>query len=89
VEPLSQLLGQIERRHFDRKLLLRHVQAIPKEGYDPMFPIETRSVPSRRVMSIQRRVRADETDDFGDEVRAAFISHLNGADATAFPLGQW
>jgi hypothetical protein len=60
VERLNQLLGQMERRHDDRKLLTRHVQAILKEGDDPMFPIETRSVPSRRVMSIQRRVRADD-----------------------------
>ena len=48
-----------------------------------MFPIETRSVPSRRVMSIQRRVRADETDGFVREAKAAFISHLKGADATS------
>ncbi len=83
VERLSQLLGRIERRHDDRKLLIRHVQAILKEGDDPMFSIETRSVPSRRVMSIQRRVRADETDGFVSEAKAAFVAHLNGADATS------
>jgi hypothetical protein len=48
-----------------------------------MFPIETRSVPSPRVMSIQRRVRADETDSFVREAKAAVVAHLNGADATS------
>jgi DNA-binding transcriptional MerR regulator len=79
VERLSQLLGRIERHHEHRKLLIRHVQAILKQGDDPMFPIETRRVPSRRVMSIQRRVRASETDGFVREAKAGFMAHLNGA----------
>ena len=41
-----------------------------------MFPIQTRHVPAQRVMSIQRRLRAPETDGFVQEAKAAFAAHL-------------
>jgi len=41
-----------------------------------MFPIQTRHVESQRVMSIQRRLHASETDAFVAEAKAAFASHL-------------
>lgn len=44
-----------------------------------MFTIQTRSVPARRVMSIQRRLRAAETDGFVREVKQLFAEHLAGA----------
>ena len=47
-----------------------------------MFPIETRHVPAQRVMSMQRRLRAPETDGFVAEAQAAFRQHLDGAAPT-------
>ena len=47
-----------------------------------MFPIKTRHVPARRVMSVQRRLRAPQTDGFVQEAKAAFAGHLDGAEAT-------
>ncbi|HET7013714.1 MAG TPA: GyrI-like domain-containing protein [Streptosporangiaceae bacterium] len=47
-----------------------------------MFPIQTRHVPAQRVMSMQRRLRAPETDGFVREAKAAFADHLNGASPT-------
>lgn len=47
-----------------------------------MFPIQTRHVPARRVMSIQRRLLASETDAFVEEARAAFARHLAGTEPT-------
>ena len=47
-----------------------------------MFPIRTRHVPAQRVMSIQRRLRAPETDAFVEEAKAALADHLGGAAPT-------
>jgi hypothetical protein len=47
-----------------------------------MFPIHTRHVSAQRVMTMQRRLRADETDDFAAEARAAFEHHLDGRTPT-------
>jgi len=82
VERLTRLLTDMDRRHADRKLLIRHIQATLRGGDDPMFPIATRSVPSRRVMSIQRRRDGSQTDDFVQEAKVAFTAHLDGARAT-------
>ena len=83
VERLERFLADLERGHANRKLLIRHIQSTLRRGDDPMFPIETRSVPARRVMSIQRRLRAPETDGFVREVKAAFAEHLAAAGAEA------
>ena len=45
-----------------------------------MFRIETRHVPAKRVMSIQRRLHAPETDGFVREARRTFARHLAGAE---------
>lgn len=82
VERLKLLAGRIDRRHSNRKQLIGHIQAILQEGDDPMFPIATRRVPSRRLMSIQRRLHGHETDGFVRDAKAAFIAHLDGARAT-------
>ena len=82
IERLDRLLGEIDRRHANRKLLIRHIRAILQEGDDPMFPIATRYVPARRVMSIQRRLHGHETDSFVQEAKAEFAAHLDGAQAT-------
>ncbi len=79
IERLDRIVGEIDRRHADRKLLIRHIRAILQEGDDPMFPIATRHVPARRVMSMQRRLHGHETDSFVQEAKTAFGAHLDGA----------
>ncbi len=78
VRRLESLLSDLDRRHADRRLLIRHIQMSLREGVDPMFPVQTRHVPARRVMSMQRRVFAQETDGFVREAKAAFRRHLDG-----------
>jgi DNA-binding transcriptional MerR regulator len=82
VDRLDVLLRDLERRHGHRKLLIRHIQATLREGGDPMLRIETRHVPAQRVMSIQRRLHAPETDGFVREAKSAFAQHLAGAKPT-------
>jgi DNA-binding transcriptional MerR regulator len=79
VRRLDNFLSEIDRRHADRKLLIRHVQTTLKGGSDSMFPIHTRHVPALRMMSIQRRLHAHETDDFVKEAKAAFNKRLAGS----------
>lgn len=79
VDRLDALLRDLEHEHRLRKLLIRHIQATLREGGDPMFRIETRHVPAQRVMSIQRRLHAPETDGFVRGARKAFAQHLAGA----------
>ncbi|HEY6396841.1 MAG TPA: MerR family transcriptional regulator [Solirubrobacteraceae bacterium] len=79
---LEGLLADIERRHAARTLLIRHVQAALQGGENPMFPIATRRVPFRRLMSIQRRLHQPEIDGFVREASAAFAEHLAGTEAT-------
>jgi DNA-binding transcriptional MerR regulator len=81
LECLESLLARLDRRHADRKVLIRHVQTVLR-GADPMFALQTRHVPACRVMSIQRRVRAHETESFVREAKAAFRRHLAGAEPT-------
>ncbi len=47
-----------------------------------MFEVNTRHVPARRVMSIQRRLHGDQTEAFVRDAKAVFGKHLNGANAT-------
>jgi DNA-binding transcriptional MerR regulator len=82
VQSLERLLAARDRQHDGRKLLIRHIQAALREGDDPMFEIQTRHVPACRVMSIQRRLRAPETDDFVQEAKTTFARHLGGAKPT-------
>lgn len=82
VRRLESLRDSLERRHADRTLLIRHVQATLRQGADPMFTVHTRRVPGYRVMSIQRRLHAPETDGFVREAKAAFRRHLNGLEPT-------
>lgn len=79
---LEEILADFEHRHANRRLLIRRVQASLREGDDPMYPIETRRVPSLRVMSIQRRLRAPDIDRFVRETKAIFAEHLDRAGAT-------
>jgi DNA-binding transcriptional MerR regulator len=76
---LDQYLTDLEARHTSRRFLIRHIHAILREEDQPMFPIQTRHVPARRVMSIQRRLRAPETESFVKQAKAAFAGHLAGA----------
>ena len=79
---LDEHLTRLETRHTSRRFLIRHIHAILREEDQPMFPIQTRHVPAQRVMSIQRRLRAPETDGFVREAKAAFAAHLEGARPT-------
>lgn len=80
VERLERLLAGREAEHLNRKLLIRHIQAILRTGEDSMYAIKTRHVPACRVMSIGRRLYAPETDAFAREAKAAFLKHLGGAE---------
>jgi hypothetical protein len=82
VDRLDALLSEIDNYHANRKLLIRHAQATLREGGDPMFVIKTRHVPAQRVMSVQRRLHAAQTDGFVREVKSAFYRHLGGAEPT-------
>jgi DNA-binding transcriptional MerR regulator len=76
---LDRHLIELEARHTSRRFLIRHIHAMLREEDKPMFPIHTRHVPAQRVMSIQRRLRAPETETFVQEAKAAFAGHLDGA----------
>jgi DNA-binding transcriptional MerR regulator len=76
---LDRHLIELEARHTSRRFLIRHIHAILREEDPPMFPIHTRHVAAQRVMSMQRRLRAPETDTFVAEAKAAFAGHLDGA----------
>jgi hypothetical protein len=82
VARIDRHLVALEGRHTSRRFLIRHIHAILREEDQPMFPIHTRHVPAQRVMSIQRRLRAPETDAFVSEAKAAFFAHLGGASPT-------
>jgi DNA-binding transcriptional MerR regulator len=84
---LDRHLAELEQTHTGRRLLIAHLKAIVREHEEdpPMFPIQTRHVPAQRVMSIQRRLRAPQTDGFVREARAAFAAHL-GDQASIGPF---
>jgi len=75
-ERLARHLAELELQHTSRRFVVRHVHAVLREEAHPMFPIHTRHVPAQRVLSMQRRLRAPETDAFVAEARAAFAEHL-------------
>jgi DNA-binding transcriptional MerR regulator len=82
IDRLDRHLRQLEAEHSSRRMLIRHVHAIIRREDPPMFPIHTRHVSAQRVMTIQRRLRGHETDDFVAEARAAFRRHLDGRPPT-------
>jgi len=84
-EQLNRHLAELEARHTSRRSLVRHVHAILREQDCPMFTIQTRHVPARRMMSIQRRLRASETDAFVREAKNVFAGHLRGGP----PIGPF
>jgi hypothetical protein len=47
-----------------------------------MFPIHTRRIAAARVMSIQHRLHAAETDRFVREAKATFAAHLGTTPPT-------
>lgn len=79
---LEQLVTETDRQHFNRRLLIRHAQTTLRGGTDPMFEIKIRHVPAYRLLSIQRRLRAPETDHFASQAKASFAEHLAGAEPT-------
>jgi DNA-binding transcriptional MerR regulator len=79
---LDRHLAELEARHSSRRFLIRHIRATLREEDHRMFSVQTRHVPAQRVMSIQRRLRAGETEAFVRESKAAFAGHLDGAAPT-------
>jgi DNA-binding transcriptional MerR regulator len=79
---LARHLEALETQHVGRRVLIRHIHAIIKQEAPTMFETHTRHVPATRLMSIQRRLHAHETDGFVAEAKAAFGHHLNGETAT-------
>jgi DNA-binding transcriptional MerR regulator len=75
---LDCILAAQDREAADRRLVIRHVQYMLREGEDPMFEVKTRHVPARRVMTVQRRLHAAETDGFVKDAKAAFAELLGG-----------
>ncbi|HVB54097.1 MAG TPA: MerR family transcriptional regulator [Candidatus Acidoferrales bacterium] len=84
-ERLTRHLVELDARHTSRRSLVRHIHAILREEDRPMFTIQTRHVPARRMLSIQRRLRAFETDAFVVEAKSVFAEHLSGAP----PIGPF
>jgi DNA-binding transcriptional MerR regulator len=82
---LDLLVAELDRDHDARRLVIRHVQSILREESDPMFEVRTRQVPSRRLMSIQRRLYGHQTAAFVKEAKAAFRVHLDGVE----PVGPF
>ena len=79
---LGEHLRRLEAEHSGRRALVRHIDAVIRRKDPPMFTIHTRHVEAQRVMSIQRRLHAHETDAFVEEAKAAFRHHLGGRSAT-------
>ncbi len=80
---LERHMRQMEVAQSARRLLSRHIFELLREEELSMFPISVRTVPSRRVLSIQRRLFADQTDAFVAEAKAAFAEHLAGTTPTS------
>jgi DNA-binding transcriptional MerR regulator len=78
VARLDRHLADLDARQASRRLLVSHIHAILREDDQPMFTVQTRHVPARRLMSIQRRLRAAELDSFVAAAKAEFAAHLHG-----------
>jgi DNA-binding transcriptional MerR regulator len=74
---LDRHLRRLEDEHSARRLLIRHIDALIRRKDPSMFTIDTRHVEAQRVMSMQRRLHAHETDAFVGEAKAAFRAHLS------------
>lgn len=79
---LGEHLESLEAKHSNRRSLVRHIHALLRGEPALMYTIETRHVPAQRVMSIQRRLFAPETDPFVEEAKAAFTTLLDGRRST-------
>lgn len=79
---LDRFLNDLEAEHSSRRLLVRHIHSVLREEDPSMFTIQTRHVPTQRVMSIQRRLFGFQTDTFVAEAKATFAAHLDGIEPT-------
>lgn len=77
-DALNHHLGELESRHGGRRLLIRHIHSVLRKERHTMFKIQTRHVDAQRVMSIQRRLHASDTDQFIADAKRAFAAHLDG-----------
>jgi hypothetical protein len=76
---LKRHLIDLEASHTSRRSLVRHIRSTLRNEGSPMFTVHLRRVPTRRLLSIQRRLRASETDAFVCEAKAVFAEHLQNA----------
>ncbi|HVC39450.1 MAG TPA: MerR family transcriptional regulator [Candidatus Dormibacteraeota bacterium] len=79
IHRLQRHVLEMENTHTSRMTLARHIDKVLREVEEPMFSIRTRTVPARRVMSMQRRLRASETDAFVREAKSVFAERLGSA----------
>jgi DNA-binding transcriptional MerR regulator len=84
---LDRHLAGLESRHTSHRFLIQHIHAVLREDDPPMFSVQTRHVPARRLMSMQRRLTVSEIESFVHEAKAAFAAQLKGnAPAGPFTL---
>ena len=67
----------------DRRALASYIQAKLTGGEMPTYDIQTRTVPERKVLSINRHLYANETDAFFDEAFARLRSAAPGIEGIA------
>ncbi len=81
---LDQFQKDLDAAHRGRHVLVRHVHTIlqPEGKTVPMFPIQTRTIPPQRVMSMQRRLHVSALDAFLTHAKSAFAAHLGDAPPT-------
>ena len=65
-----------EREHASRRSLAAHIQSVIRDEESTMYEVQTRHVPARRVMSVQRRVYQPELEQFILDSWEAFNQHL-------------
>jgi len=86
IDRLGDHLQALEAHHTSRRSLVRHIHAILREEDRPMFTIAIRHVPARRMMSVQRRLKASETDAFVREAKDLFAAHAGATAPGPFSL---
>jgi DNA-binding transcriptional MerR regulator len=71
-----------DHEHRSRRVLLGHIQSIIKNEESSMYEVHVRHIPAHRVMSVQRRVRQPDLEQFILDTWAKFEKHLDGQEPT-------
>jgi DNA-binding transcriptional MerR regulator len=75
--------ADVESVMADRRALVSYIQAKLTGGEMPAYDIQTRTIPERKLLSINRHLYANETDAFFDEAFARLRSAAPGVDGIA------